>query len=126
MKTPHCKYELTEAQVTLATHLRELGLVPFYERMVRSDREWRFDVSCPENLLAFEINGGQFTGGHRRGWWSKKEGARRGALGLKDTPQEEEHEKINYATLMGWKVLQFTNEYVLDGRAKAFIAAWLK
>jgi hypothetical protein len=114
-------YKLTEAQTLLGIHVKELGLTPTYEHAFQPLRDWRFDVCDLGLRLAFEIHGGQFTGGHRRGFWNKKEASRRAALGQVDTPQEDEYLKIDTAQMMGWRVMQFTNEQVLDGRAKQFI-----
>ena len=117
--------KFSEMQILLGIHLRELGFLPAYEHKF-CERDWRFDVALPEQRLAFEINGGQFTGGHRRGFWSKIEAVRRKRAGLLETPQEDEYDKLNTATFAGWRVLQFTNEQVNDGRAKAFIASQLE
>ena len=117
----------TEAQILLAEHhLPELGLVCLCEQYFSEERNWRFDVFIPQLHLAIEIHGGQHTGGHRRGAWSGKEAARRKAKGLVDTPQEDEYTKLNAAQMAGFRVLQFTNEQVKDGRAKAFIAGYVK
>jgi hypothetical protein len=113
-------YKVSEAQVLLAIHLKELGITPTYEHKF-CERDWRFDVCWPEQRLAWEISGGQYSGGHRTGFWSKKEAMRRKASGLVDTPQEEEYLKLNTALMLGWRVMQFTNQQVLDGRAKQFI-----
>jgi very-short-patch-repair endonuclease len=99
----------TPAQILLALHIKELGLYRLFEVTVCEKRKWRFDIACPTERIAFEVNGGKWSGGHRRG-----------------KAIEDENDKLNTATLMGWRVLQFTNEQVLDGRAKAFLAEWLK
>ena len=93
----------TVAQRLLKIHLDELGITTEFEYKF-CDRDWRFDLVDHENHTAFEISGGNWSGGHRRG---KK--------------QEDEYDKINTAQLLGWRVMQFTNAQVLDGRAKAFL-----
>ena len=99
----------TEAQILLGVHLAELRIFVSAEYKFFEPREWRFDWANRERRLAFECNGGQFSGGHRR-----------------SKAVDDENEKLNMATLLGWRVLQFTNAYVLDGRAKKFIADWLE
>jgi very-short-patch-repair endonuclease len=119
------EYRASPMQILLGIHLRELGFLPEYEHHF-CERDWRFDVACPRDRLAFEISGGQFTGGHRTGFWGKLEATRRKAMGKTGTPQEEEYDKLNTAQLLGWRVFQFTNEQVSTGRAKAFLEEWLQ
>ena len=116
--------KLTEEQILLGEHhLKELGVEQvLYEHYFCDNRDWRLDIYLPEHRIGIEIHGGQFTGGHRRGFWSKKEGARRRKLGLKETPQEDEYDKLNHAQMDWIRTLQFTNEQVRDGRAKEFLA----
>lgn len=100
------------AEILLAEQLRQAS-IPF-EREVRFSppRRWRADflVRHPEyvNPYLIEIDGGGFTGGHRR-------------FGRMD----EECEKGNAAALMGFRVLHFTPAMVDDGRALATIRAAL-
>ena len=99
----------TAAQILLAQHLKELKLGPIVEELrFHAQRKWRFDLAIPDVRIAFEANGGKWSGGHRRG-----------------KAIEEENLKLNTATMMGWRVFQFTNEQILDGRAKEFIKRWL-
>lgn len=59
-------------------------------------RKWRFDVAWPEARLAVEIDGGVFCGGrHSRG------------AGYRADAQ-----KLNTATLLGWRVLRVLPEQV--------------
>ena len=96
----------TPSQILLALHLRELGFCrPCFEFPVCAGRRWRFDIAVPAERLAFEISGGNWTGGHRRG-----------------KAQESEYDKLNYAQMDGWRVIQWTNRQVLSGEAKQ----WLK
>ena len=108
MKQKTRQYVLTEAQRLLGCHLTELRLAHHFEWPVCLDRRWRFDIACVNERIAIEISGGQWIGGHRRG-----------------KAQESEYEKLNYAQMMGWRVLQFTNRQVLSGEAKEFIKGWL-
>ena len=96
--------KLTPAQILLQMHLKELGIPTVHEYCFHPMHKWRFDLACPFERLAFEISGGNWTGGHRRG-----------------KAQEDEYDKLNAAQLLGWRVMQFTNRQVLSGEAKAFI-----
>jgi very-short-patch-repair endonuclease len=70
-------------------------------------RRWRFDLAWPALLLAVEVDGGTWSGGrHVRG---------RG--------YEGDCEKLNTATLMGWRVLRFTSDMVNRGEAIGAILA---
>lgn len=97
--------EITPAQWLLAEHLKELGVGFWFEYPFYKGRDWTFDLADTDNSVAFECNGGKWSGGHRRG-----------------DAIDDENEKLNTAALAGWRVLQFTNDVILDGRAKAFLA----
>lgn len=98
----------TPAQLLLAIHLRELGFAPEPEVRVCAERRWRFDLADISHRLAFEVSGGNWTGGHARG-----------------REQEDEYTKLNTAQMLGWKVMQFANRQVLTGEAKEFLRKWL-
>lgn len=76
----------------------------YHKRRRKSDglpvlREFRFDAAFPSARLAIEINGGAFKGkggGHNRG------------AGYRD-----DLEKMNLATLLGWRVLAYLPEQLL-------------
>jgi very-short-patch-repair endonuclease len=56
-------------------------------------RKWRFDFADPANKIAVEIDGGVFAGGrHTRGMGFKRD-----------------CEKINAATVLGWRVLRYVD-----------------
>lgn len=99
------------AELLLAVQL-EQAHIPF-EREVRfaPPRRWRADFMVGQNMAwpvrgryLIEVDGGGFTGGHRR-------------FGRMD----DECEKGNAAALMGFRVLHFTPAMVEDGRAIAVI-----
>jgi very-short-patch-repair endonuclease len=90
----------------LTIHARELGLTPHPEHRFAPPRRWRFDLAFPDHKLAIEIEGGAFTRGRHT----------RGAGFIKDM------EKYNTATLLGWRLLRFTPQQVLDGTARAQLA----
>jgi very-short-patch-repair endonuclease len=101
--------KLSVTQILLGKHLRELMLGVTPEYRFHQERKWRFDLACPHEHLAFEISGGNWTGGHSRG-----------------KAQENEYDKLNTAQMMGWRVMQFTNRQVLSGEAKAFLKEHLQ
>lgn len=105
-KLPH-KAQPTEAQKVIAKSKRHKLQDAFLAawRIVRIEgwpdpemeyrfhdvRKWRLDFAFPTVKVAVEIQGGNFVGG----------GHNRGAKQAKD------FEKLNTATRMGWRVLQF-------------------
>jgi very-short-patch-repair endonuclease len=92
------------AEQLLSIQLQQAG-IPFRREVTFSDRRWRFDfvllVASP-NLegIAIEIEGGSYTGGHKRG-----------------KAYESDCDKHNAAMDLGWKVYRFTPAHVEDGRA---------
>jgi very-short-patch-repair endonuclease len=87
----------------LLIHAAELGLHPTTEHRFAPPRRWRFDVAFPDRMLAIEIEGGVWTRGRHT----------RPAGFLRDA------EKYNRAALLGWRVLRFTPQQVMDGTARA-------
>ncbi len=92
----------------LAYQLKCLGIE--FEREVRfaPPRRWRFDFVLAGDKWAVEVEGGSFSGGHRRGREADK-----------DT------EKSNAAVMAGWRVLRFTPYQIETGEAFATIEAAL-
>lgn len=112
-------------EAALATHIRRL-LLPEPEREYRFGRvavgdaphppakpgvrkrlrdsglrDWRFDFAWPEHHLAVEVEGGTWTRGrHNRG-----------------SGFAEDCEKYNAAAELGWTVLRYPGQSVLDGSA---------
>jgi|SRR5215472_12357123 len=103
------KRKVTQAQILLALHIGELAYSSVYEYKFLPDRDFRFDVYCEELRMGFECSGGRWKKGHRS---------------ARDI--ESAYEKMNLAQLAGYRVIEFTNEQVLTGRAKAFLAEHLK
>lgn len=64
-------------------------------------RKWRSDFAVIEKLLLIEVEGGVHSGGRHV----------RGVGYTKDI------EKYNQATMMGWRLLRFTPDMILSGRA---------
>jgi very-short-patch-repair endonuclease len=108
MKKPKPKKQ-TLQQVLLCIHLKELGFETVTELQFCEGRRWRFDIACPDERLAFEVSGGNWTGGHKRG-----------------LEQESEYDKLNTAQMLGWRVLQYTNRQVTSGEARDFVKKHLR
>lgn len=90
----------------LAAQCRMAGMAePVREFVFDAVRGWRFDLAWPELHAAVECDGGIFTGGrHVRG---------KGFLG--------DMEKLNAATLQGWRVIRCTPQMVRRGEALGLV-----
>jgi len=90
----------------ILTQIKMYGLPePETQAKIIPGRKWKWDLAWPSKRLAVEIQGGIWTGG--------KHG--RGAGIVKDM------DKLNAATLAGWRVLQFANTHIRSGKAVALI-----
>lgn len=67
---------------------------PVEEFKFHPERKWRFDFAWPENMLAVECDGGQFT-----------------AMGGRHN-SDADREKINTASSLGWTVLRFSGNQI--------------
>ena len=72
---------------------RETGMPdPVAEYRFAPPRRWRFDYAWPDCRVAVEFDGGQWVahgGRHNR---------------------DSDREKLNYAAILGWRVLRFSNQ----------------
>jgi hypothetical protein len=75
--------------------------MPIAEYRFAPPRRWRFDYCWPDLKLALEVQGGIFTRGRHT----------RGAALLR------EHEKLNAAAALGYRVLFVTPQQLQDGEA---------
>lgn len=96
----------TESQILLQVHLAELGIKTVAEFRFDPERQFRFDLCSLEHRIGFEVNG-HWQGKHGAGW-------------------SEGFEKLNLAQMQGFRVLVFHNKDVLTGKAKEFVAKWVK
>jgi very-short-patch-repair endonuclease len=99
----------SDGERTLETQLRQTGASGWVrELQFDSARRWRFDFAWPELLVAVEVEGGQWIGGH-------------GGVRF-----EQDCEKYAEAAIRGWSVIRVTTEMVDDGRAVGLIgrALW--
>lgn len=84
--------------------------IPVPEFKFHPTRKWRFDWCWPEQKLALEVQGGLFVNGRHS----------RGAALLK------EHEKLNAAAALGYRVLFVTPGQIANGEAISVIEAGLQ
>lgn len=90
--------------------IKQEGLpVPETEYKFHPTRKWRFDYCWPKQKIALEVDGGVWTQGRHT----------RGSGAIKDM------EKFNNAAILGWRVLKYTPDQLLDS-ALADIRAILK
>lgn len=73
------------------------------EHRFHPKRRWRFDVACPAKKIAFEVEGGTWSGGRH----------------VNPIGFQKDCEKYNMATSMGWKVYRLTpiminEDYILS------------
>ena len=79
---------------------REKLPVPTLEFRFHPVRRWRFDLAYPDLKIAFEYEGGIFSGGaHTRG-----------------KHFQSDCEKYNTAGLMGWRVFRIYGDMVYKGK----------
>lgn len=92
---------LSKGEETLALHLRANGFKFEREHRFHPHRLWRFDFAFPNYILAVEIDGATNAEGRHT----------RGAGFAADC------EKMNAATLLGWRILRYTTEMAIRGDA---------
>jgi len=83
---------------------------PIREYKFHPKRKWRFDFAWTDQKIAVEIQGGTWKGGrHTR------------ASGYRN-----DREKMNEATLLNWKVFEFTSDMVKKGEGIILLEKALK
>lgn len=98
----------SDAAETLLFQLRAAAVpAPTLEHVFHANRKWRFDLCWPVDKIAVEVDGGNHL-------------VRNGRAVGRHT-QSGDYEKLNEATLYGWRVLRFTPEMVKSGMALAMI-----
>jgi very-short-patch-repair endonuclease len=93
---------VSELEALLLLHIRAAGIPePVQQFRFHPVRRWRADFAWPDAMLLVEVDGATWSRGrHTRG---------RG--------YERDCEKVNAATLLGWRVLRFTRQQVESGYA---------
>lgn len=107
---PHCDPKQHNVkQPTYALHVRALVKDRFeladvlFEYRFFATRKWRFDIAWPRHRIAIEIDGGLYiNGGHNQG-----------------QRIADEHEKCNAAVLLGWRVLHFQPNQLVEAISAA-------
>lgn len=104
----------------------------YSEYRFHHERMWRFDRAFPFKKLAVEIDGGAFgrvVQCHRCNsnvMRSLKDGrmvpVREGGRHNTGAGMEADHEKMNAAVALGWRVLRFMPKHIKDGYAANLIA----
>jgi hypothetical protein len=99
----------TDLAVILAA-CRARGFEGVPEHRFHDTRKWRFDLAFPSQMVAFEREGGVYTGGrHTRG-----------------KGYEADCEKYNAATIAGWKLIRATAGMIRSGVALEQLLAALE
>ena len=111
-----------KASLLLETHLKELGLGFQREYQFCPSRKWRADFcldkdewECP---VLIEIEGGISKHEKFHPEWTKMRHQRAEGF-IKDL------EKYNTAALLGYRLLRFSTQHVLEGQAREFLKRWL-
>lgn len=107
---------MTEATLVLKQHLKELGVFTLAEVRVCQHRKFLFDLAEKRSIenkkrpvLAFEIDGGIWTGGRH----------------VTGAGRQRDMEKDAEANIAGYLVWHFTPQMVMTGKAKDYIRRWL-
>ena len=103
--------KVNPAHILLEKHLNELGFDVVPEYRFHEERRWRFDylIKSEAVRVAIEIEGAIWSRGrHTRG-----------------KGYQADLDKYNHAVMMGYRVLRFSTEDVMRGRAKAFLASYI-
>ncbi len=92
-------FGMTQPYDSFSRHCKAWGLpVPEREVKFHPTRKWRFDYAWVNEKVAVEVEGGIYSGGrHVRG-----------------AGYEKDMEKYNHAQLLGWTVLRYTPQRILD------------
>ena len=92
---------MSDLEGLLRWQMKAVGLVPEQEYRFHPTRRWRSDFAFPDEKLLIEVEGGTYTHGrHTRG------------KGF-----EDDCEKYNAATELGFRVLRYTGKMIKSGQA---------
>lgn len=115
LKKEQAKADREHLELTFKMQLKAVGLRDGWvcEHQFHPDRKWRFDFAfISSNMkLAIEVEGGTMRGVSRH---SKGEGF------------EQDAEKYNTASAMGWTLFRFTARMIKSGQAIMFVQDYLK
>lgn len=85
--------------------------VPVREYKIAKDRDYRWDLAWPSAMLCAEVQGGIY----------RAKGAHNTASAI-----NRDCEKLNLATLHGWRTLNVTSDHIESGQAIQWIKAALE
>jgi hypothetical protein len=116
-----------QATILLEEHLKELGLRYEREYQFHPVRKWRSDfaiawtrghllLTLPNILI--EIEGGISKHEKFHPEWTKMRHQRADGF-IKDL------EKYNTAAMLGYRLLRFSTQHVIEGQAREFLKRWL-
>src|SRR5215475_12375653 len=97
----------SQPEILFEKHLTELGLDFEREWPFHPERKWRWDFILNKKKIAIEIQGSI---------WAGRKGGHTGGYGA-----QRDMDKRNAGVMLGWRVLTFSSQDVLTGRAKAFL-----
>ena len=113
--------KLSNAQILLTIHLRELGVDDVRtEYVIDHTRKWKADLALPTQAILIECDGGVHGTYDRVGRFVKERRGHKFGAAL-----EDDYLKQNTAQLLGWRLLRFSNHQVLTGEAKNFMQRFL-
>lgn len=99
------KREQLESSMLLALRAHRLDKGVVQQHAFHPSRKYRFDFAWPAMKVALEVDGGTFSGGRHT----------RGAGYAADC------EKLNEATILGWRVLRVTGAHIKNGLACSWV-----
>lgn len=102
---------VSNLEQTFLDQLSICGLpTPQTEYKFHPSRRWRFDGAYPDRMVAYEIEGGVWSGGRH----TRAEGFTNDCI------------KYNEAALLGWQVYRFTASMIDDGLALQYLEMALR
>lgn len=93
----------------LKEQIQKAGIEFKEELRFYDQRQWRFDFAFPEKKLAVEVEGGIHLSGRRQGRHTRGAGF------------EDDCQKYNVATILGWRVMRVTPGQIQAGLAMTWI-----
>ncbi len=113
LKKAEAKAKREHLELTFKQQLRAIGIVEWFkcEYEFHPVRKWRFDFAAPAMKLAIEVEGGTKYGKSRH---SKGQGF------------DDDAEKYNTASAMGWTLFRFSSDMIKSGKAIMFVEDFMK
>lgn len=83
----------------------DVGMIREYR--FHKTRKWRLDFAWPDRKIGLEVQGGI---------WLGKSGGHTSGIG-----RARDMEKMNAATLLGWRILEVTSSHIKNGEALEWV-----